>query len=138
MNSALRRHVESLSRASLAEMLGEISVVLREFERSPHLSRKQEALLMFAAQSLDAAVKLWADAVERHVNARCRRTPPTLEPLPKSPVRANDCVSGLIDTYNALKDANLTRGQVQRLTIAAYNLLVVGKEKMGGTPRSAL
>lgn len=137
MNAALRRRMESFSRASLAEMLGEVSLMLKEFERSPHLSRRQEALVMNAAQILDGAVKLWTDAAERHVNELGRRVPPALEPRSQTPALAHDCVSRLIDVYNGLKEGDLTQAQVQRLTIAAYNLLVVGKETTGSTARSA-
>ena len=126
MNGALRKHMESLSRASLSEMLRHVSLMLTQFEGSPHLSRDQEFFLMAAAQSLDAAVELWTDAVARHEDAHGGATLPALQPLPEMSALAEDCILKVLEIYNVLKESNLTRPQVQRLTIAAYNLLVVG------------
>ena len=123
--------MESLSRASLAEMLQHVGLMLKQFEDSPHLSRRQEALLMAAAQSLDAAVAQWTDAVERYADTHQGETLPALQPLPETLAVREDCILKMLDTYNVLKEGNLTRAQVQRLTIAAYNLLVVGKTLTG-------
>jgi hypothetical protein len=131
MKSGLRRHMESLSRTSLAELLQHVSVMLKEFDGSPHLSHKQEALLMAAVQSLDAAVAQWTDTVELYENTHGVQTLPTLQPLAEAPLLAQDCIIELFTVYTVLKESTLTHGQVQRLMIAAYNLLVVGRTVKG-------
>ena len=127
MNRALGKHIESLTRASLAELLSLVSQMLKRFDGSPHLSRDQEACLATATGALDQVVVQWNGAVERDAKGHHEHKLPSLQPLPEVSARAQDCVVEMLATYRTLKECDLTRAQVQRLTVAAYNLLVVGR-----------
>ena len=130
MNRALGRHMESLTRASLAELLSQLSQILKRFDGSPHLSRSQEACLAAAAGALDQAVAEWNGAVRRHAEKHHGNRLPSLQPLPEMSTHAQDCILELLESYRTLKECDLTPVQVQRLTIAAYNLLVVERAVM--------
>jgi hypothetical protein len=135
MNGAVARNMESLSRSSIAELLSDFSRVLNDFVGSPHLSPKQESLVVGAAQALDRAAAIWADEVAHA--AASGRPVPALEQIPERSTAARECVFKLLSDYNRLKGMGLTRAQLQRAMIAAYNLLVVGTSVTARPTRSA-
>jgi hypothetical protein len=121
---------EVLTKASVAEMLHEIAETLGRLNGCAYLSASQEEHLHEASGHIEMAVAEWIDDVtddDALPSRRKRVTEPSL--MPEHPERGLDCVLDMLAIYHDdLDERDFTSMQLQRITIAAHNLLAVVQE----------
>jgi len=102
---------------------------LARLEGCSYLSPSQGEHVSAAERHINEAVSEWIDDVMDDASPSSRRSHP-VEPLtPEHPERGLDCVLDMLAIYHDdVNERDFTHLQVQRLTIAAHNLLVVAQE----------
>lgn len=129
MNRTFSEDFAVLSRASVAEILHEMAKNLARLKGCPHLSASQEEHASEAARHIDAAVTEWIDEVTDDGASLLRRKHGRDTWMPARPERALECVLDMLAIYHDdLDERDFTPLQLQRVTIAAHNLLMVVQE----------
>ena len=129
MNRPLSEDFAVLSRASVAELLHEMAKNLARLKGCPHLSSSQEEHASEAGLHIDAAVTEWIDDVMDDPMPSSRRKHRRDARMPEHPERALECILNMLAIYHDdLDEGDLTPLQLQRVTIAAHNLLMVVQE----------
>lgn len=122
-------NLEALARASVVEILNEMMKTLATLRGCAYLSHTQHAHVTVAKRRINQAVAEWIDAVTGDRAPAPRRERNAESSTPEQPTRGLECVLDMLTIYHDdLNERDFTPVQIQRLTIAAHNLLMIAME----------
>lgn len=121
-------NLEALTRASVVEMLNEMMKTIARLRGCTYLSHAQHEHLTVARRRISQVVAEWIDAVMGDRTSSARRTRNAESSTPEQPTRGLECVLDMLTIYHDdLNERDFTPVQMQRLMIAAHNLLMVAQ-----------